>query len=61
MKMHIFTLDNDKQEQVVINPERVDLVAKDETGESTIIYVNGTTVRVKESIREVHERLTAGG
>lgn len=61
MKMHIFTLDNEKQEQVAINPERVDLVAKDETGESTIIYVNGTTVRVKESMREVHERLTAGG
>ena len=61
MKMHIFTLDNENQEQVVINPESVDLVAKDETGESTIIYVNGNTVRVKESIREVHERLTAGG
>ena len=61
MKMHIFTLDNEKQEQVAINPERVDLVAKDETGESTIIYVHGTTVRVKESLREVHERLTAGG
>lgn len=61
MKMHIFTLDNEKQEQVVINPESVDLVAKDEAGESTIIYVNGNTVRVKESVREVHERLTAGG
>lgn len=61
MKMHIFTLDNEKQEQVAINPESVDLVAKDEAGESTIIYVNGNTVRVKESMREVHERLTAGG